>query len=451
MSLSTEALLIPPAPEPPRTDTSLLALAWRMRRNQIEAFPRALFEEDTRRPLRRGVLFVMSPQAVRTVLREEADHFSSGALFRRMVRPVWGRGLLTAQGRDWHVQRRAASSAFRPSNMTVLAPFFSNAAGRAVERWISAPGRAIDMHAEMARITFDVILDAMLSGAADFDRATLSGTLARMFARVNRVPITGLFLPDRYHQGRASVRPPERDGVLAIMRSMIAKRREGEPVSDLLDLLLQARDPETGDAFDDDLLADNLLGFIMAGHDTTTLALTWALFLAASHTPTMAALRNEVEAVAGGREIQAEHISRLVFTRQVISEAMRLYPPAFLLTRVAGRDTQVAGERVKAGERVNIPIYAIHRRSAAFANPFAFDPGRFDPSHQQPERDSYLPFGAGPRICLGASFAMAEAVTVLATVVRAVRLELLAPDKVWPVAQVSLRPRGGLSMNVFRR
>lgn len=449
--MSTETRFVAPAPEPAPAGTSLLTLAWRLRRNQIEAFPRALFEEEVWRPFRRGALFAMSPEAVRTVLRDEADHFSSGALFRRMVRPVWGRGLLTAQGRNWAAQRRAAASAFRPNSMAALAPFFSSAAERAIERWTTKPNRSIDAREEMARITFDVILDAMLSGATDFDRATLSATLGRLFARVNRVPITGLLFPDRYHESRPSAHPLEREKLIASMRSMIATRRRVQPVGDLLDLLMQARDPENGQPFDDDLLADNLLGFIMAGHDTTTLALTWALFLVTSHAPTMTTLRAEVATVAGSAPIRAEHVSQLVFARQVISEALRLYPPAFLLTRVAGRDTHVAGERVRAGERVNIPIYAIHRRASSFADPFAFDPDRFHPSHPQPGRDSYLPFGTGARVCLGASFAMAEAVTVLATIVRAVELELCAQDNVWPLAQVSLRPRGSLTMHVVRR
>ena len=443
---------VPPAPVPPEKDPSTLILALRMARSQIEGWPRALYEgEAWKPPLPGGPLFVTSHEAVKAVLHEQADIFSTGALFRRMMRPAWGRGILIAQGEDWRAQRRAASGAFRPADMAKLAPFFAGAAERAVQRWTAAPGLpAVDMLREMIRLTFEVILETSFSGGADFDRAEMASAVERLVARISRIRPSALLFPDRYHERRPSVRTPERHALLEMIRRMVARRRSAPPAGDLVDLLMTARDPETGEAFDDALLADNLLGFILAAHETTALTLTWALFLVASHTPTLDRLRREVETVTGGVPVGPEHLPRLHFARQVVSETLRLYPPAFLLTRVAGRETTIAGHRVRAGQRVNLPVYAIHRRAEIFPDPHAFDPDRFDSDRPQPDRYSYLPFGAGPRICLGASFAMAEAVTVLATLIRAVDLQPVAPERVWPVAQLSLRPRGGMPMMVQR-
>ena len=449
MIASEHARFIPPAPIPPDRDPSIAMLAWRLAKSQIEGWPRALYEEDAWKvPLPSGALFVMSPDLVRTVLQERAEDFPMGALFRRVMRPAWGRGILTAEGKEWREQRHAAAGAFRPVDMAGLAPFFAAAAERAVVRWIAAPGGIVDVHAEMMQLTFEVILDATLSGAEDFDREEMRGAIERLFARMGRVSITALLLPDRHHEGRPSLGAPERDVLLAMIGRMIARRRAAQPEGDLVDLLLTARDPETGEGMDDELLADNLLGFILAGHETTTLALTWALFLAGSHPPTAERLRAEAVRVAGDEPIRQGDIPKLRFTRQVISEAMRLYPPAFMLTRIARRDTELAGHRVRAGQRVNVPIYAMHRSSERFSDPHAFDPDRFAEDRPLPDRYGYLPFGAGPRICLGASFAMAETVTVLATLTRAMNLLPANLGQVWPVARLSLRPRNGMPMRV---
>ncbi|TPG12721.1 cytochrome P450 [Sphingomonas oligophenolica] len=187
---------------------------------------------------------------------------------------------------------------------------------------------------------------------------------------------------------------------------------------------------------------------MLAGHETTTLALTWALFLVASHPPTAERLRAEAVEVAGERPIGPKDVAQLRFTRQVISEAMRLSPPAFILTRIARQDTELAGHRVRVGQRVNVPVYAMHRSPERFPDPHAFDPDRFAENRPHQDRYSFLPFGAGPRICLGASFAMAESVTVLATLARAFDLVPAAPKRVWPVARLSLRPRNGMPMRV---
>ena len=209
-------------------------------------------------------------------------------------------------------------------------------------------------------------------------------------------------------------------------------------------VLVTATEP----GFSDELLADNLLGFILAGHETTAVALTWTLYLVSAHAPTRERLRAEAEAVIGDSDVSPAHLPRLGFARQVVSEALRLYPPAFLLTRISARDTEICGHRVRAGERVNIPVYAIHRRPSVWSNPHVFDPDRFSAQGRQPGRFEYMPFGGGPRICIGAALAMAEAVTVIVTLLRAADFTPPSPDRVWPQTGLALYPRHGMSMTV---
>lgn len=211
---------------------------------------------------------------------------------------------------------------------------------------------------------------------------------------------------------------------------------------------MNAEDPETGRVMDDATLRDNLLGFIVAGHETSAVTLAWALYLVSQHAPTAARLRREIEEVTAGAPIDRDHVERLVFTRQVIQETMRLYPAAHTLTRVSMRETQVAEVKIRAGSRVLIPVYALHRHRLWWRDPDLFDPDRFGPHEPQPDRHVYLPFGAGPRICLGAAFAMTELVVTLATLVRAADFALVSGHCVWPAAELALRPENGLPMLV---
>jgi len=447
-----EAPFIPAAVIPPQTDPPSWWLAARMPFNQIEGWPRAVYEGDAYRPPFPGMpLFLAQPQAIRTVLLDAAQDFPQGEMLKRMMRPAWGRGLFTAEDRDWRWQRRATAPAFRPAAMAELAPLVSGVADRTVEGWTGS-GRTnlIDIPSEMARLTFEVILDTMLSGVEDFDRAAMQSRIKSFIADIGRMRVSYFLAPDAYHASRPDARSAHRQPLLNDIRRMVSRRRGSASRPDLVDLLLQARDPETGQGMDDDLLANNLLGFIVAGHETTALALTWALYLVALHPPTAARIRDEVTKVAGTNAIDATHVDRLVFARQVLSETLRLYPPAFQLTRVSRKRTELAGFPVQAGSRVIIPVYALHRHRGHWANPDAFDPDRFAPSAPQPDRFTYLPFGAGPRICLGAAFAMMEAVTVLASLVRAIDFTVVSPHRVRPVARLALRPAGGLPMSVRR-
>jgi len=196
-------------------------------------------------------------------------------------------------------------------------------------------------------------------------------------------------------------------------------------------------------------LRDNIIGFIAAGHETTAVALTWTLYLIASHKPTAARIREEIRRVAGEAPIGSEQIERLQFTRQVVQEAMRLYAPGPQLARTCTRDIEICGRPVTAGTLVLIPIFALHRHRLHWSDPDAFDPDRFAPAlGAERRRYVYMPFGAGPRICIGSHFAMTEAVAILATLVRAVDVEPGRADAVEPVGGASLRPAGGLRLRL---
>jgi cytochrome P450 len=390
-----------------------------------------------RSPYPGGPLIVSDPAMAAEVLVEKARDFPRGERINRLFRPVWGRGVFVAEDEAWLWQRRAGAPAFRPAQMSGLVPIMHAAAEAVLEGWRG--GRRIDLQAEMRRLTLKVLFDAALSGGEDFpDQAEASRQIEAFITRVGRfMPTDFLPMPDRW-------RPPTvgRGGkaaafVRAHVDAMVARRRrEGGSRGDLVDLMMSAVDPVTGEAMDDALVRDNLIGFIAAGHETTRFALAWALWLVACHPATQARLLAEIGGVAGAEPVGGRHMEQLVFTRQVIQETMRLYPGATALARTAARDTTVGGRPVRRGQLVLIAIYALHRRADIWERPEVFDPDRFAPGRQDARPPlAYQPFGAGPRACMGAAFAMTELTAVLATLVRGARL---APEPGRPV-QVATR------------
>jgi cytochrome P450 len=440
---------VPPAYYPSGPDHPLFMMPFIMMKNQIEAWPRAIFEADAwQAPVPGGALFVMEREAVKTVLQSDAKNFPQGELFKRIMRPAWGRGMFVAEESEWRNQRHAASSAFRPADMAGLTPIFVKSAQATLTRWKAQGSGTIDISEGMTRLTFDVIIDSLLAGSEAFDRAEFASHVTALFNVMGHLQPSYLFASDQFHKDRPSVKSDSRAFLLSKIAALIANKRTKGPSGDFVDLFMTASNPETGEPLSDEIVADNILGFIMAGYETTAGSLTWVLYLIAAHAATRERLIVEVNAVASTGPIAPDHISQLVFTRQVISETLRLYPQAFSLTRVAQKSTQLAGYKVATGQRINIPVYAIHRRAEVFPDPHAFDPDRFAPGNPVPDRFSYLPFGAGPRICLGAAFAMTEMIAVVATLVRGATFFPPDQNSVWPVAKLSLRPKGGLPMRV---
>lgn len=431
-----------------------IVAALRSIRTVLDGWPAAVFEGGIHQLRLPGAPVIVSdPELAAEILLEKKEDFPRGERLNRLFRPVWGRGIFVADGAEWRWQRRAGAPAFRPAYMAALVPVMSGAAERTLEAWRT--GRTVDLQDEMRRLTLNVLFDAALSSGEDFpDKAEASRQIDAFVSSVGKFQLTDLMpMPESW---RPSVEA--RGGCpAAYMRAyvgrMVARRRaENASKGDLVDLLLAAVDPETGARMDDALVRDNLIGFIAAGHETSAYALSWALWLVASHPKTERRLLSEIEAVAGDAPIAAEHLDRLVFTRQVVEEAMRLYPAAVGIAREAARDTSIGGRPVRRGTMVMVATYALHRRADFWKNPDAFDPDRFAPGGPPRRPFTYLPFGAGPRVCMGAAFAMTELVTALATLVRGARL---TPDPARPVSigvrLGALVAKGGMWMTAARR
>jgi len=444
--------------EPPPQPLGLRGLPtlWR---NYIETIPRAAYEQGiTRiRTPYSDALLVCEPDVIGEILVDKADAFLRDPATRRSFKPTVGdNSIFVAEGAEWRWQRRAVAPLFRHDTILSFVPTFAAMSERQIERWRSADlTRPVDAAAAMTRTTFDIIVESMLGGSASLDADHYSRALTTNFETIPWHLIYTMFaVPEWVPFPNRSRAMAERDFLHRDMRRLIAERRAAEPAAqpDLLDLLLSARDAETGRSMNDGEVVNNLLTFIAAGHETTAVALTWTLWLLAKDQTVQQRLYDEVTALAGDGPIAAAHVEGLIYCRQVINEAMRLFPPAPGIGRVPAAPMTLGGERVSERTRIHIPIFALHRNLRLWQNPAAFDPERFTADEtKKRSRFAFLPFGGGPRICIGASFAMTEAAVILAAVVRAFRLQPVPGHKPKPVARVTLRPAGGMPLFVSPR
>ncbi|MFH6786519.1 MULTISPECIES: cytochrome P450 [Methylobacterium] len=458
---------IRPAPEGPRpvlariTPPAQPLGPWRLFRtivrNPLEAWPEAIYHEPLYVSdfLGNTSLFVMAPNLIRRVMVDEADAFEKSEVLRRALSPALGDAILTADGARWRWQRRAAAPIFRAERIRSFVPAMIAAAERTRDALAAEPGAEVDIAQTMMRTTFEIIVETMLSGHGAIDAARVERGITDYLESTSWIFALTLLRAPAWmpYPGKSKAERAKMYLRDALFRLAAEGRRAGtEGRNDLMSLLLAARDPETGQAMDDRDVADNLLTFVTAGHETTALALTWAFYLLAHHPESEALVAAEVEAVTGGGPLTADHVDALPYTRQVILEAMRLYPPVPVVVRAALRDVDLDGTPVKAGTPITIPIYAVHRHAALWDEPDRFDPARFAPEAAKArDRYAYLPFAAGPRICIGMGFALSEAVAILAVLVRAFRFSL-RPGTVPVLKQrITLRPADGMPMRVSVR
>nr|WP_025063484.1 cytochrome P450 [Sulfitobacter guttiformis] len=420
-----------------------------MRENILLAIPAQALEQ----PIFSGRTMVrwhmiMEPVAIKRVLLDAVDDYPKSNVTKTLLGPAIGDSLFIAEGAHWRWQRRATAPAFAHRSVAALGPVMSMAAEQACTRIAAAGPRAVDLAQEMVTTTFDVIADVTFSGDDMMDRAAVHDAIEGYITQAGRISILDLLGAPAWvpRPGRAdATHLLEQTKVTA--DAAIERRRDKGPrnVPDLLDLLLAAEDPKSGRTMTTSELRDNLLTFIVAGHETTAQTLAWALYLMGHDTGAQNHAREEAQQVLQGRIAGAGDLAALPYIRSIIDETLRLYPAGGLLSRTAQADDTLCGTVIKKGETVMIPVYALGRHRDLWEDPDAFRPKRFL-DRKAIDRYAYLPFGDGPRVCIGASFAIQEAVIILSTLLSRFRFEAVKGRTPDPKMLITLRPEGGVWM-----
>jgi cytochrome P450 len=424
--------------------TALQRLA-AMRESAIGTWGQRAYEDDIVRGsffFLRSSFILNAPDAIRHVLVDNYENYSRTPAGLRVLRPMLGEGLLIAEGRAWKHQRRTLAPAFTPRAVTTLIPHMVAVTDETIANLRRSGGGAVDLREIMQRMTLEIAGRTMFSFGMERHGATLRDFVMEYADRLARPNFLDLVLPANWPTPRDFPRARFRKRWTDFVGMLMAERRaagkqEGAPARDLFDLMNAARDPETGEAFSEAQLGDQVATMILAGHETTATALFWALYLLALDPVAQEQLAAEARQVSADGEADLE---RLKFTRAVVDETMRLYPPAFLIARAAAGNDEVAGIPIKRHDVILIAPWLLHRHEKLWRDPNAFVPERFLSPAPPPDRFAYLPFGVGARVCIGAHFALVEATLALARIIAAFRVTLLDKDPVMPVGVVTTQP-----------
>jgi cytochrome P450 len=399
--------------------------------------------------LSRGVL-VSDPALVRRVLLENFANYDKRTPSFEAVRIVLGNGMLTSDGAFWKRQRRIAQPAFHGESVKRFGPIISRMAADCAERWERAAreGATVDAGTDMMVVTLRAVAETLfgddLAEAADeINRVfpTILSCLAVRAASPVRVP---LWVPTannrRLRPALASLNAVV-ERLIATKRRWLAAGGADEGHRDLLTILMAAKDEETGESMSDAQLRDEVMTMMIAGHETTANALSWLWVLLDRHPEEQDRLRSELLAVTGGAPPAVEDVAQLPRLKAVILETLRLYPPVWMFSRRALGPDDLGGVAVAKGDLVIFCPYAIHRLPELWRDPEAFRPERFEPgSEEQRNKFAYLPFSAGPRTCLGNSFAIIESQIIVGTLLSRFRIRLADAAPLKPEPVVTLRP-----------
>jgi cytochrome P450 len=402
----------------------------------------------------RHAYLVNQPDAIKHILQDNHRNYTKDTIQYNSLATITGRGLLTSDGELWFRNRRLEQPAFSRSRLLGLDEVVVPAVQALLGRWkVAAAGEqpaVVDVDAAMMQITLEVVGKALFGIDLSRDARSLTGAVLTCLdhivykARRMIVPPDWVPIPRnlRFMRGLRLLD----EAVYALIDD---RQASGSPGEDLLGMLLQARDPDNGQPMSRQQLRDEVITLLIAGHETVASALTWTFYLLARYPAAAEAMRSEAQQVLGGRNPTSADLPQLAYTGQVFDEALRLYPPAWLITRKSLSGDCLDGRDVLPGALFIISPYAVHRHPQVWRDPEAFDPGRFavgaDRLHP---RFAYIPFGGGPRLCIGNHFALTEARLILAMVAQHIHLELLPGSKVIPDPLVTIRPRGGLPMKL---
>lgn len=394
--------------------------------------------------------FLNHPDLIDEVLRKQREKFVKHSFFWKHVRAIFGTGLLTSEGDFWLRQRRLAAPAFHPDRIATYGDVMVSYADRCVDEW--RDGEVRNVHEDMMRVTMEIVSKTLFDANVGSDVDQLGRQfeivlreIAQRFRRPFKVPD---WIPTprnlRYRRG---IRELER----FIFRILAERRADPHDRGDLLSMLMAARDDD-GHAMSDAQLRDELVTLFLAGHETTAIALSWTWHLLSHHPLVKDRLVKELFDELERRPARVEDLPRLPFADAVVKEAIRLYPPAYVLGREALADCEIGGWAIPAGATLFLSPWVMHRDARWFASPEKFLPERWlDGLAARLPRFAYMPFGGGPRVCIGDRFATMEAVLILATVARRYRLERTSEAEIVPFPSITLRPEGGVWMKLVRR
>jgi cytochrome P450 len=405
----------------------------------------------------RPVYLVTDPGAVKRILQDNADNYERKTRSLAALRETLGNGLITTTGPSWWRNRKLVQPAFHKQRLGGFAATMVDLADAFVPRLarLGADGAGFDLVPELLRLTLGILGRCLfkrdLTDEADAVGGALQVVLHHTIEKLGRlVPVPALLPTRKNLRFRSALRALDR----VVLSVIDERRRGGDDRGDLLSMLLSARDEETGEGLGDQQLRDEVMTLLLAGHETTAMALSWTFYLLSLHPAVRRKLEDELAATLAGQPPRFEDLPRLRYTRMVLEESMRLYPPAWVITRSTAAPDLLGGYPIPADAMVLVSPYVTHHDPNLWEDPEGFDPERFAPESSAGEarpRYAYFPFGGGPHLCVGAGFAMMEATIVLATVAQRLRLDLEPGRPVAMEPLVTLRPNPGVWVTVRPR
>jgi cytochrome P450 len=398
----------------------------------------------------RNVSYIQNPDYIQHVLQENNRNYTKSLRYEQL-KYLLGNGLLTSEGEFWLRQRRMIQPAFHRHKLQLLADEMADITAKMCDSWTAEfKGKAFNAAAEMMALTLEIVGKTLLNANVRSEAAHVGTALEFLLRSVNvrtRIPVLiPLWIPLPHHLKIKNAVKTIND---VLDKVFTERRKNPSDRYDLLSMLMEARYEDTGEQMNNRQLRDEVMTIFVAGHETTANALSWTLYLLALNPGELKKCRDELHAVLANRKPSFDDLQKLKYLTMVIDESLRIYPPAWIIGRKTIKPDKIGNYKIAAGHNLLISPYALHRDKRLWPEPEKFNPSRFEPEEiKKRPKFSYLPFGGGPRLCIGNNFAMMEMQIVLASILQRFDFELARNKKVEPDPLITLRPKGGMWMRI---
>jgi cytochrome P450 len=439
---------------PKPKDSSIFGYGSRMKKNPLkfladlnESYPGIVQWQV----LHLKIVLLTDPQLVRAVLQTNQKQYIKNSAYKQ-VKLLLGEGLVTSEGKLWKRQRKLIQPSFHKQYINNLFDGMLGCTNEMINEWkvVAENGGRIDFAQEMMKITLQIIGKTMLSADFKTEAKSVAVALTYLLKGVEKKALNGVNLPFWVPTATNIKFKNKRKVLDAIIYKLIEDRRKtGPQKGDLLDMMMESRYEDNGEAMPDNLLRDELMTVFLAGHETTATALTWTFFLIKQHPEVYRKLKQEVQEIVGNGEITFQHIQQLKYTKACLNESMRLFPPVWLIGRRATEDNMVGDYLIKKDTDILISPYIVHRNPDYWKNADVFDPERWETEEvKQIDKFAYFPFAAGPRMCIGNNFALLEADIILAKVIQQFDFNYMGESAPEMAPTLTLRVKNGMPMHI---